>query len=1380
MPPVRSRKRKARVSSSSESDSSSEAIVSPTPMRQRPRASPPPSSDHENSQSPTPVAEPALESEGDAFNLPTAREQTPPMEDSLEEMPTTPTDEAFVDAQEQLDVSEEAPRTLAKVPAVTTPVEELNLIGGSYGVPVPVTPSFRRTRDRLSRRQSGLLEPSAVNSEETKPRMVIEKMVLINFKSYAGKQVIGPFHKSFSSVVGPNGSGKSNVIDALLFVFGYRANKMRQAKLSELIHRSAKFPNLEMCSVEVHFHDILDKPGEDAYEVIPNSQLVVSRQAYRNNSSKYQINQAMSTFTEVTKLLRERGIDLDHKRFLILQGEVESISLMKPKAKGDDDDGLLEYLEDIIGTSKYKTPIEEAAMQIETLNEERAERLNRVKYVEKEKQSLQARKEEAEDYVRNENELIRKRHQLYQIHIYECQKNIQIATNSVNELNRKLEKEMNKHGDIINEVKSLETQYAKVSKEYQKIEKETSATLKELEKFERSDVQFQEKKKHLINKQKKASKTLQAEKLSLSENQSWVENYDTEMGKRTQELKELEASMEKEESELASIQASLKGKTEVYMAQIEEKQKELAPWTEQINAKQSLYDVAKSEYNMLGDKNQNALKMVDEAEFEVQEVKRIGKEKEVEIRGLKQSIEDTKGEKVALEERLAELATVEQKLKQDLATVRQRVEDARSSAQASKSRSKIIDSLMKMRSSGRINGICGRLGSLGKIDDKYDVAVSTACRQLYDNIVVETVESGQSCIDYLRKNNLGRATFIVLNRLPSRDLSRIQTPENVPRLFDLITPKEERFAPAFYSVLQNTLVAENLQQANRIAYGRQRWRVVTLDGQLIDKSGTMSGGGNTVSRGAMSSKFENEGASPEILASLEREKEQAESEYRNFQSEKQSLEQQLNLAAKNLPQMEMRLSKENIEVKSLEKRFHDAKKRVQEVREQSKPDEKAQKRMDQLQRDMSRIQDEIDQLRAKTAGIEQTIKELKDKILEVGGVRLRSQKAIVDGIREQIDSLNERITKTQVSKAKALKDIAKSETAIEKSEREVQEIQAELDNLKAHNDSQEADATAIRKRADEAKKVMEDKKEELVEIKAELDEKSSVISKIRAVEVEIKNAVEDYKRDLIENQNKAAHWTEQMNTLSLQPLIDEDEEETAPELTEFTSDELEEMKDSKSNLQVEIAELEAIVQSAKPNLSVLEEYKRRQEEFLERAKDLEEITNKRDQLKRDYDDLRKRRLDEFMRGFNIISQKLKEMYQLITLGGNAELELVDSLDPFSEGIIFSVMPPKKSWRNISNLSGGEKTLSSLALVFALHHYKPTPLYVMDEIDAALDFRNVSIVANYIKDRTKNAQFIIISLRNNMFELADRLVGIYKTNDCTKSVAINPSKLVVAA
>jgi len=199
-----------------------------------------------------------------------------------------------------------------------------------------------------------------------------------------------------------------------------------------------------------------------------------------------------------------------------------------------------------------------------------------------------------------------------------------------------------------------------------------------------------------------------------------------------------------------------------------------------------------------------------------------------------------------------------------------------------------------------------------------------------------------------------------------------------------------------------------------------------------------------------------------------------------------------------------------------------------------------------------------------------------------------------------------------------------------------------------------------------------------------------------------------------------------------------------------------------------------------PNLTVLAEYRAREAEWRARLAEFDSVTEQRDEQRRLFEELRKQRLAEFMAGFKTIGLRLKEMYQMITLGGDAELELVDSLDPFSEGIVFSVRPPKKSWKNIANLSGGEKTLSSLALVFALHHYKPTPLYVMDEIDAALDFRNVSIVGNYIKERTRNAQFVIISLRNNMFELADRLVGIYKTKDCTKSVAINPGAFTISA
>ena len=193
-------------------------------------------------------------------------------------------------------------------------------------------------------------------------RLIITHMTLENFKSYAGVQQIGPFHKRFSSVVGPNGSGKSNVIDAMLFVFGKRAKQLRLNKVSELIHKSEAFMDLEMCKVSVHFVEIIDNDLEgDDFTIVPGSEMEVSRAAFKDNSNKYYINDRSSNFKEVTTLLKAKGIDLDHNRFLILQGEVEQISMMKPKSSGPHDEGLLEYLEDIIGSHRHEERIEEGS-----------------------------------------------------------------------------------------------------------------------------------------------------------------------------------------------------------------------------------------------------------------------------------------------------------------------------------------------------------------------------------------------------------------------------------------------------------------------------------------------------------------------------------------------------------------------------------------------------------------------------------------------------------------------------------------------------------------------------------------------------------------------------------------------------------------------------------------------------------------------------------------------------------------------------------------------------------------------------------------------------------------------------------------------------------
>lgn len=296
--------------------------------------------------------------------------------------------------------------------------------------------------------------------------------------------------------------------------------------------------------------------------------------------------------------------------------------------------------------------------------------------------------------------------------------------------------------------------------------------------------------------------------------------------------------------------------------------------------------------------------------------------------------------------------------------------------------------------------------------------------------------------------------------------------------------------------------------------------------------------------------------------------------------------------------------------------------------------------------------------------------------------------------------------------------------------------------------------------------------QELAALKTKLDSTASEENKAKAAKIQFDQRIEKFVAKIKESQGLISKYKRELDKLELQTLPESDRcEEDIVDLPTLTSDDLQAVQ--LDRLTYSVTRLEEEISKMKPDMSSLEEYRKKEAVFISRVAELDEITSQRDIQRKYYDDLRKQRLNEFMTGFSIITSKLKEMYQMITLGGDAELELVDSLDPFSEGIVFSVRPPKKSWKNITNLSGGEKTLSSLALVFALHYYKPTPLYVMDEIDAALDFKNVSVVGNYIKERTKNAQFIIISLRSQMFELADRLVGIYKTYDATKSVTINP-------
>ncbi|XP_053278510.1 structural maintenance of chromosomes protein 4 isoform X1 [Pleuronectes platessa] len=1213
--------------------------------------------------------------------------------------------------------------------------------------------------------------PPAMTNEPGAPRLMITHLVNRNFKSYAGEQILGPFHKRFSCIIGPNGSGKSNVIDSMLFVFGYRAQKIRSKKLSVLIHSSDKHKDVQSCTVEVHFQKITDKEGDD-YEVIPNSKFYVSRTANKDNSSTYHINGKKATFKEVGALLRGHGIDLDHNRFLILQGEVEQIAMMKPKGQTEHDEGMLEYLEDIIGSCRLKEPIQTLARRIELLNEQRGEKLNRVKLVEKEKNALEGERNKAVEFLTLENDIFKLKSQLSQYYVHDLHKRVVDKEQEKQKILEDTKELTEKNTKISQETENMNQELKNVEKKQNKLNKYIETQKEKFTQLDLQDVEVREKIKHSKSKNKKLQKQLEKDKEKLEEVRGVPASSEKAISEATVSKEELEKQKVKQEEKLKEVMESLKEETSGLQQDKETKEKELMELSKAVNETRSRMDIAQSELDIYLSRHNTALTQLNTAKQTLQTTSDTLRERRAAIKDLEVKIPEKEQELKKDEGELEQLMKMDNDTREVVREMRQKVDEAKSSLSSNRSRGKVLDALMQQKKRGVIPGIFGRLGDLGAIEEKFDVAISSSCGAL-DNIVVDTIDTAQKCVTFLKEQNIGVATFIGLDKMKTweRNMAPIRTPEECPRLFDMVRVKDQSVLPAFYFALRDTLVAQDMEQATRMAFQKdKRWRVVTLRGQIIEMAGTMTGGGR-VMKGRMGSCLGTE-VSQEELDRMESKLSEKVSKLQGCQERKLQLEENIQRLRPQLRDMKNTLEKYAKSMTSLADQETHLKRQMKELEANviaAAPDKTKQK---QMEKSRDAFKKDFDAASSKAGKVENEVKRLHNLIVDINSHKLKAQQDKLDMVNKELDDCSSTITKAQVA-------IKTADRNLKKCEESVSRVQLELEE----NGKSMAEFTEqLKKLEEEAGEVMKACQEAEAELPEVQEQYQGVLKEIKALQqqehalqeesLSVRLRVEQIETTITEHNNKIKHWQKEASKLSLHTI----EDKPAEELPVLTPAELEEI----SNPNVIINKMmrsETQCAQMKPNLGAIVEYKKKEELYLQRVAQLDEITTERDQFKRGYEELRKRRLNEFMTGFNMITNKLKENYQMLTLGGDAELELVDSLDPFSEGIMFSVRPPKKSWKKIFNLSGGEKTLSSLALVFALHHYKPTPLYFMDEIDAALDFKNVSIVACYIYEQTKNAQFIIISLRNNMFEIADRLIGIYKTHNTTKSVGINPKTIV---
>ena len=1280
-------------------------------------------------------------------------------------------------------------------------------------------------------------------------RIIIEKIVLENFKSYAGERVIGPLHYRFNSVVGPNGSGKSNLMESLLFVFGKRAKKMRLKKLSELIHSSSRENKCKYCRVSVYFREI-HEDDDDNFHYIEGGDFVISRTVYKNSSSQYHLNGRESSFDEINSLLNKKDIDLKHNRFLILQGEVEQISMMKPKGENENETGLLEFLEDIIGTRRYVPLIDKLSKSIEDLGEIKTSKANRVKISRNEINQLEDVKNQSLNYYHKEKESQILRHLLLVARrgienntIISKKNEMEKFQGEIEDIQKKMAEQISQSKNVLLEHKQIQTQINNLTRENQKINEQ-------INKIEENDKLKQNEIENYGKQIKKGERDLEKlnknysnknEEINMAQEQRPILQKDFEL--KSKIFNEIDAYLNAKDKEIYS-------KTEKLQKQKKEVENKLRPSESQIN--QNIFKIEQNEktLNLLKEKIQKQEENINRLNQKKEELNLLLNEKKINYDKFINKKKELEGIKLRKEKELKEKEKRATEKQREVQEKMLKLSEFKNSNQEFKIKHKITSELIKAQKEGKIQGLFGRLGDLGAIDQKYDIAISTACNQL-DFLVVDNTQNARNILNYLRNNNIGTASIIILEKVAwvERYFNKeYQCPPGTQRLFDLVKFEDKRLQNAFYFALRDTLVTSNLETATRVGYGQNRHRVVTLDGIIVEITGAMVGGGKP-RRGLMSNvamTINKENTELE-LKKLNDEYIKSINEYNQLKNEYNGAEQDYQRTLRDLRELEnvgikleSDLNKINQGLKEIseaikgQKDFHNKSNTdIQQINRIKIENEKLTKeninlkeQTKELRKELEEINNQLDNTYGEEYNKKKTERERLQKEIEEIEKKLNQYENVLENAQKTLDKLKDEITNKEKTIEELKNRIKECENIMKQYEDDSLKLLAQMDNnnnqikkLESQYTEQNSEIEKLKQAIANLRESKQEKENQIKEINEEIrklnrsiasfNEKISINKKSFDKLIQEFGFIDDFDKDIkminqgkIKKDNKDKDDEDSQNKEDLEMKDSNSKDDSNDEENEegdefmpkkkanlkeydkyfksrelkmdYPQDEVNKLISQTKDIEYVLSLYESQIKNMKPNMQAIIEYKNTLITLRERENDLINTIEKLQKANDIYQNVKQRRQNEFMEGFNIINSKLIEMYRLLTKGGDAELELADSLDPFNEGITFTVRPNRKCWKSMGNLSGGEKTLSSLSLIFALHHYKPSPLYVMDEIDAALDFRNVSVIAEYIKERTKDSQFMIISLRNQMFELANELIGIYKTFDITKVVVFNPN------
>ncbi|KAI5191681.1 structural maintenance of chromosome 4 [Nematocida minor] len=1135
--------------------------------------------------------------------------------------------------------------------------------------------------------------------EEKAKRVYIERIVVEDFKSYKGQHTIGPFGRGFNTIVGPNGSGKSNVIDCILFVLGFKAKKLRHTRAEDLIHSGEPRPTRASVSIEM-----CDGAG---------GRVAVSRAVMAKGKSVYSINGESVPQERVTELMKEYNVDLVNNRFMILQGEIESISQMKAKGSGESV-GLVEYLEEIVGTSVYAEVIKEAEAEVQARREV-AER-HRAEYHFTEKECL---------YLQPKADLSRQR---IASHIGASIKRRAIIAETAQEIKTLHQSRTDKQHVSHEALEALK----------KKKEKAQSAESQHAQAHEQAQTEHHDAEQAYLRQKKASEKVSSENRLHEMHRAKSAE----QMALQVEEVARLERAKEEGEKRKEEHEKELK-ENRARMQEDERRKEEIEKKIRKIEGKKGgrVKDALESAQSVLVEQMRKGKVYKDELRKKRGERKEMEKkveEIEEEIKRIPEEMKRVREDRDAYDKsahgkyakQMEEICRIQEETEVEIRKRENVLEALVKEGESSEIDDRLREYLVK------IEGYCGRVRDLGTVDRKYAMAVSAVGRGGLHSLVVDTTETAEKCLDVIKKRSLGRHTILVMDRL-----GEVRDSRDANRLVDKVSCRKE-YVKCFYHILGDTLVVGDLDTAMKRAFMRDRPKVVTEGGQVIDKSGLMSS--SPVQIVQMAARKTPKETRKEIEKAREAVKEAEEG--------MQRVEEAVRKAEKKAAAAEAhrkRWEAAESTMKSLEKSLELAKKKRKEM--ESRNSSGSTKESVDAEEDA--LVKKVEEMEKIEKEMEQKVKEIEKQMEVEGGAMYREMKATLSGIEEVLFTLNCRNREIE----KALLERVASAADISSAQKKAQMTQEKIDEAgKAIDTEKEKEA---RNAMEAAERTMRESRERVREHEEKRMREIREIDVIRSKEAEIEGEIRETASRMEEMERKEKE-------------LEKEAEAIAESLHSIQK------RLGKYYTAYETADTDAVNMQIADGSSIISDvdtYILYEEKKEATQKELDVLLEKEEREKEEKERLgmlKEERVNKFLSSIRKINQELKRVYSRLTFGGDAEIEAVDYLDPFSEGVVMSVMPPRKSWKSISQLSGGERTLASLSLIFALHEYHPNSFYVMDEIDAALDYKNVGIVGQFIAERARDCQFLVISLRENMYELADVFIGVYRPAETTLTLAVD--------